>query len=636
MRTFSQLFSLCTLCLVGALAACSGDSAVPPPGQPAEDCLTPGDEDGNGLADCSDPVCAAVSDCQIACGNGKLDPGEQCDDGNNFNSDGCESDCTRPKCGNGILDIGEKCDDGNALNGDGCDANCTLPACGNGILDTGEKCDDGNALNGDGCDATCTISALAYVKASNPTSGDQFGMKIALSADGSTMVIGAPLESSAATGVNGNELDESVPGAGAVYVFTRKGTLWVQQAYLKASNPGVIDEFGISVALSADGSTLAVGAILEDSASTGINGNDADETAKDAGAVYVFTRKGTTWAQDAYVKASNTGPGDQFGQAVALSADGLTLAVSALLESSAATGINGNDADNSAANSGAVYVYTRTDSTWSQQAYVKASNTEKNDQFGQSLALSSDGATLAVGALGEDSAATGINGNDADNTRSAAGAVYVYTRSGTTWSQDAYVKASNTAAGDNFGQSVALSADGSTLVVGALGEDSAATGINGNQADNLATNSGAVYVYTRSGTTWSQEAYVKASNTGTQDQFGFSLALSGDGSTLAVGAFLEDSAATGIGSNQADNSAIDSGAVYTFTRSGTTWSQLDYIKASNTGAGDRFGRGIALSADGVSLAIGAPDESSAANGTGGDQADNSAADSGAVYVHMIQ
>jgi hypothetical protein len=115
-------------------------------------------------------------------------------------------------------------------------------------------------------------------------------------------------------------------------------------------------------------------------------------------------------------------------------------------------------------------------------------------------------------------------------------------------------------------------------------EDSNATGINGNQADDSAPDSGAVYVFTRSGGVWSQQAYVKASNTGPGDSFGFSLALSADGNTLAVGAYLENSNATGIGGNQADNSALDSGAVYVFTRSGGVWSQQAYIKASNTAA----------------------------------------------------
>jgi hypothetical protein len=140
-------------------------------------------------------------------------------------------------------------------------------------------------------------------------------------------------------------------------------------------------------------------------------------------------------------------------------------------------------------------------------------------------------------------------------------------------SQQAYVKASNTGEGDSFGSRVALSGDGSTLAVGAPSEASAAIDIGDNQADNSALDAGAVYVFTRSGTTWNQQAYIKASNTGQGDGFGSSVALSADGSTLAVGAALEDSAATGIGGTQADDSAVNAGAVYVFARSGAWWSQ---------------------------------------------------------------
>jgi ABC-type Fe2+-enterobactin transport system substrate-binding protein len=205
--------------------------------------------------------------------------------------------------------------------------------------------------------------------------------------------------------------------------------------------------------------------------------------------VYVFTRTGGVWSQQAYVKASNTGAGDGFGWSVAL--DGDTLAVGAPGEASSATGINGTQTDNSAVISGAVYVFTRTGGVWSQQAYVKASNTETGDQFGDSVAL--DGDTLAVGAPGEASGATGINGNQDNNSGVISGAVYVLVRDGGVWSQQAYVKASNTEAGDGFGWSVAL--DGNTLAVGAPGEASSATGINGTQTDNSAVISGAVYVY---------------------------------------------------------------------------------------------------------------------------------------------
>jgi len=132
------------------------------------------------------------------------------------------------------------------------------------------------------------------------------------------------------------------------------------------------------------------------------------------------------------------------------------------------------------------------------------------------------------------------------------------------WTQQAYVKASNTDAGDRFGWSVALSGDGSTLAIGARWEDSNATGIDGDQADNSASFAGAVYVFVRDELDiWTQQAYVKASNTDADDEFGHSVALSGDGSTLAVGAYLEASNATGIDGDQADNTAF-AGAVYLY------------------------------------------------------------------------
>src|SRR5262245_46417513 len=103
-------------------------------------------------------------------------------------------------------------------------------------------------------------------------------------------------------------------------------TGWREVAFLKASNAGDGDQFGASIALSADGNTIAVGAPIESSGATGVNGKQADESAYSSGAVYVYTRGARGWAQQAYVKASNAGAGDQFGNAVALSADGNTLA----------------------------------------------------------------------------------------------------------------------------------------------------------------------------------------------------------------------------------------------------------------------------------------------------------------------
>jgi hypothetical protein len=209
------------------------------------------------------------------------------------------------------------------------------------------------------------------------------------------------------------------------------------------------------------------------------------------GAVYVYSRSDGTWAKEAYIKASNPDPSDGFGANVALSSD--TLAVHAIDEDSCATGVNGDQFNNScSATAGAVYVFTRSNGTWSQQAYLKASNTERIDAFGQKgLAISGD--TLVVSAYTEASCATGINGNQADNSCPGAGAVYVFKRSAGIWVQEAYVKATNTESGDQFA-SVALS--NGILAVGALGEDSCASGINGDQMDNSCPFAGAVYVYT--------------------------------------------------------------------------------------------------------------------------------------------
>ncbi len=467
-------------------------------------------------------------------------------------------------------------------------------------------------------ESVAVFAQQAYIKASNTNQDDVFGASVALSGD--TLAVGTGFEDSAATGIGGNQLDNSATESGAVYVFTRTAGVWSQQAYIKASNTNQDDLFGNAVALSGD--TLVVGAASEDSAATGVNGSQLDNSVPSSGAVYVFKRNATTWTQQAYIKASNTNQGDQFGVSVAIAGD--TLAVGASGERSGATGVNGDQLSNGVSGAGAVYVFTRSGTIWTQQAYVKASNTQLEDFFGASVALSGD--TLAVGATFEDSVATGINGNQSDNSVASAGAVYVFTRSGTTWSQQAYVKASNTNLADGFGASVTLSGD--TLAIGAQFEDSAATGVNGDQLDNTALSSGAVYVFTRNGTVWTQQAYIKASNTDQSDEFGKTVALSGD--LLAVGASFEDSLGTGINGNELDNTITESGAVYVFTRSGNTWSQQSYVKASNTDQGDGFADSLALS--GGTLVVGASSEDSMDTGINGIQSDDSVISSGAIYV----
>ncbi|HZT61525.1 MAG TPA: integrin, partial [Burkholderiales bacterium] len=176
--------------------------------------------------------------------------------------------------------------------------------------------------------------------------------------------------------------------------------------------------------LSGDGNTLAVGAPAEASGSTGIN-STPDESAAGAGAAYVFTRSAGTWTQQAYVKASNTGGSDDFGTSVALSRDGNALAVGAPREDGNGTGIEPGS-DEGAANSGAVYFFSRSAGVWAQQSYVKATNTQSEDRFGRSVTLSGDGNALAVGAIGEDSDGTGIGGPQGNNNDPQSGAAYLY------------------------------------------------------------------------------------------------------------------------------------------------------------------------------------------------------------------
>ena len=176
--------------------------------------------------------------------------------------------------------------------------------------------------------ALCTFSHSAdalqtledvYLKASNAEAQDQFGVAIAISGD--TLVVGAPGERSLATEINGDESDNGGPSTGAAYVFVRSGSTWIQQAYLKASNAEATDHFGGSVTISGD--TIAVGASSENGGVPGVNVDEADNSKSRAGAVYVFVRNGSTWSQQAYVKASNPDVDDFFGEAVALDGDRL-------------------------------------------------------------------------------------------------------------------------------------------------------------------------------------------------------------------------------------------------------------------------------------------------------------------------
>lgn len=626
-----------------------------------------------------------------------------------------------------------------------------------------------DACNAGGCQrsnltftATEMIKAIGYIKASNTDANDFFGWSIALSADGQTLAVGAPAEDSVAVGVNGDQTNNQSTNSGAVYIFVKNNGVWIQQAYLKASNTEqlninpyrmlVNDRFGYKVSLSDDGNTLAVSALLEDSPSYGVNcnQNNYETTSRvsvnssssdpsgdfiqassfNVGAVYIFSRTDSDWSQDAYIKPHyslehlSVTDGLRFGETLALSGDGKTLAVGTTSDALAKSGIINFNASlssstssrnecfefypsspssissssssissssssksssasstssyNGGSGSGAVYIYRLEEDGWKEDSHVKASNAQSNDAFGASVTLSADGRTLAVGAIGEDSQAKGVNGNQADNScfyqdRDALyildlgcndapfgtyginnGATYVFTRGEIDWTQEAYLKPASTFFTTLFGSSVDLSGDGNTLAIGAKGD--AGTVLNTDDPKNIdkaqvqeiakSLGTGSAYVFTRSGTTWAQQAYLRPSTITVGGEFGGDVALSRDGNTLAVGSFREASNAKGINGDQGDTSLARAGAVFVFKHNNSVWTQQSYVKASNTDTDDRFGLNVAISGDGKTMAVGAHRESgrgyaaassgastSSASSNGAlDQNDNSAEAAGAVYL----
>ena len=403
----------------------------------------------------------------------------------------------------------------------------------------------------------------AYIKAfdaqangqsnfSVPMSNDEFGAVVTISNDGNTIVVGAPEKD---VGAPGGSVQ---PNTGAAYVFVRSSTgSWRQQAFISASNLNEDDRFGRTASVAADGNTLVIGAPRK-----------SVNALTSVGTAYVFVRSSTgTWSEQTLLTPPVVTLNNNFGSAVSMSGDGNTMVVGASGDQSNGSGINADEVPTSMPEffSGAAHVFVRssTDSTWRRQAYIKASNPESPDRFGFAVSMSGDGNTMVVGAVGEDSNASGIGvgqGNGAINS----GAVYVFVRSSTgRWSQQEYIKASNTGAGDEFGSVVSMSSDGNAFVVGAPNEDSNATGINGGDGGG-ANNAGAVYLFVRSGTTWSQQAYTKASNTGADDAFGDSVSISSDGKTFAVGASGENGSATGINGDQTDDSQDNAGAAYLY------------------------------------------------------------------------
>jgi hypothetical protein len=386
-----------------------------------------------------------------------------------------------------------------------------------------------------------------------PLAGDraEWGLELAVSGDGNTVAVGAPEDRGRGSGIGSDPFDQVpfpssgvVEGiTGAVWVFAKRGAAWELQAYVKAAHPDQGDLFGFAIALSHDGNWMAVGAPNEGSRSPS---NDRGDRIHGAGAVYLFRRDAAgQWAQVDFIKALHPDAGDGFGGTLAMSDDGSVLAVGAPGESSFDCRIDGNQADNSQPGAGAVYVFERTrQNRMRQRTYVKACDTPGENRFGLALALNPAGNLLVVGAPFEDGPVRSTSVHDLPPPdRPWVGRAYVFTRSGDTWVRSAALGASNAGRGDRFGNDVKLSHDGSTLAIGAPGEDSGLTGVDPAQGNDSLPDTGAIYVFRRNGGgAIAQAHYLKPARLEQvnkivgEHQFN-GLDLSEDGSVLAMGVF---------------------------------------------------------------------------------------------------
>jgi len=402
-----------------------------------------------------------------------------------------------------------------------------------------------------------TYRQVGILTGSLATNADLFGYKVATSADGKTIIVGAENDEIGAT-----------TGTGVVYVFDRVGSSFNQVGILTGSlavDSG--DNFGQSVATSADGKTIIVGDYF-----------DEIGAATNTGVVYVFDRVGNSFNQVGILTGSLAGDtNDYFGQSLATSADGKTIVVGAYFDEIGATGATG-----------VVYVFDRVENSFNQVGILTGSlAVDLFDLFGQSVATSADGKTIVVGAYNDEIGAT-----------TGTGVVYVYDRVGSSFNQVGILTGSYAVDdNDQFGHSVATSADGKTIIVGSYNDEIGATG-----------GTGVVYVFDRVGNSFNQVGILTGSYAvNANDGFGYSVATSADGKTIIVGAYNDE-----IGA------ATNTGVVYVFNRQENSFNRVGILTGSYAvDASDTFGRSVATSADGKTIIVGADlDEIGATTSTG--------------------
>jgi hypothetical protein len=468
-----------------------------------------------------------------------------------------------------------------------------------------------------------TGGVFTYLKAASTQVNMAFGAASAIS--GNTLVVGAPNERGTSVGPQTGDSGPDGMETGAVFVFRREGGQWRREVTLKPGHLHPAMRFGAAVAIAGD--TIIVGAPAENGSTTMING-PRDTRAAAAGAAFVFMRNAEgVWTQQAYLKASDAAEGDRFGTSVGLHASGTgnTSMTTAVVGAPAA------DAPNNIERAGAVYVFVRSTpaSQWSEQARPRPANLRAGQEFGSSVSLMAD--TLVVGSPLEDSGAGGINPGTTTAVASDSGAVYVFSRMGTTWMAPVYIKAPTAVAQARFGARVASS--GTFLAVGAPGDSGGGGGVSPSAGAPSVAGSGAAFLYRRGSNGWELAHQIKAPIARPQDRFGESIALSAitPTPTLVIGAPFDDTNEAGAYDAAMSSPTLDTGAIFVYRPAmDGRWSQVARLKAPNAERFDAFGASVAVEGD--TVVAGADSEGSSATGVGGTMADNGAPGSGAAYV----
>lgn len=417
--------------------------------------------------------------------------------------------------------------------------------------------------------------------APDPTTNKGFGTSIVSNSDGGLLIIGAR-----------SDLDKATD-AGALYVYKRISAQWklIQKIHTLDGVSG--DYLGSGLALTADGSLLFA------------FGNSSNVSTNTYKSFYVFDLINDGLVHQQKITPKDGSADDQFGISTALNSDGTILAVGCYYD------------DETAANSGSVYVYIRQNHQWILQQKLYASDPTFFKDFSLGLAISSDGSYILIGAG---------RGN------SGKGSVYVFLRNGNVWTEQQKLVASDGMIEDYFGHDVCLNADATIAMVAAPGRD-----------DNSLTNSGAVYIFTRSGSTWTQQQKIYAPLKAAEDRFGIGMSMNAAGDYALIASYARDNKGTdtgvvfgfsrsintwthkhtlypnvsevdeGFGVSIALNAVGDfaligghKGNVYVFTRIGDTWTQRNKLYSATNETGEVFGRSVALTADAKLAAIGAP------------------------------